>query len=130
MSGPSSLDLLPAPRRFEPGTGCAAQVPPFPYVAHTRTYRHRSWNREAEEEVFQSWCAGRLVKSGQLQALLDRAATIEAFRRLGERSLRQHVLNQRERSQVQNLYSRAAELLQDDDDFASFVEAARPQDVW
>jgi hypothetical protein len=92
---------------------------------------YRVWNREAEEEeVFQSWYAGRLVKSGQLQALLDRAATIEAFRRLGERSLRQHVLNQRERSQVQNLYSRTAELLRDDDDVASFVEAARPQDVW
>jgi hypothetical protein len=91
---------------------------------------YRIWNREAEEEVFQSWYSGRLVKSGQLQALLDRAATIEAFRRLGERSLRQHVLNQRERSQVQNLYSRTAKLLWDDEDFASFVEAARPQDVW
>lgn len=91
---------------------------------------YRVWNREAEEEVFQSWCAGRLVKSGQLQALLDRAATVEAFRRLGERSLRQHVLNQRERSQVQNLYSRTAELLRDDQHFAAFVEAARPQDVW
>jgi hypothetical protein len=91
---------------------------------------YRVWNREAEEEVFQSWCAGRLVKSGQLQALLDRAATVEAFRRLGERSLRQHVLNQRERSQVQNLYSRTADLLRDDQEFAAFVEAARPQDVW
>lgn len=91
---------------------------------------YRVWNQEAEEEVFQSWYAGRLIKTGQLQALLDRAATIEAFRRLGERSLRQHVLNQRERSQVQNLYSRSAELLAGDDDFAVFVEAARPQDVW
>ena len=91
---------------------------------------YRIWNREAEEELFQGWYAGRLVNAGQLQALLDRAATIESFRRLGERSLRQHVLNQRERSQVQNLYSRTAELLRDDDDFASFVESARPQDVW
>lgn len=91
---------------------------------------YRVWNREAEEEVFQGWYAGRLVNAGQLQALLDRAATIGAFRRLGERSLRQHVLNQRERSQVQNLYARTAELLAEDDDFAAFVEAARPQDVW
>lgn len=91
---------------------------------------YRVWNKEAEEEVFQSWYAGRLVNSGQLQALLDRAATIQAFRRLGERSLRQHVLNQRERSQVQNLYSRTAELLRDDAEFAAFVEAARPQDIW
>lgn len=91
---------------------------------------YRVWNREAEEEVFQSWYAGRFVKSGQLQALLDRAVTIQAFRRLGERSLRQHVLNQRERSQVQNLYTRTAGLLRNDGDFAAFVEAARPQDVW
>jgi len=91
---------------------------------------YRVWDREAEEEVFQSWYAGRLAKRGQLQALLDRAATIEAFRRLGERSLRQHLLNQRERSQVQNLYARTARLLRDDDDFTAFVEAARPQDAW
>jgi hypothetical protein len=91
---------------------------------------YRIWNEEAEEEVFQSWYAGRLVKQGQLQALLDRAATIEAFRRLGERSLRQHVLNQRERSQVQNLYARTARLLREDDDFVELVPAARPQDVW
>jgi hypothetical protein len=88
------------------------------------------WDREAEDEVFQSWYGGRLVNAGQLQALLDRAATIQGFRRLGERSLRQYVLNQRERSQVQNLYARTAELLIEDDDFAAFVEAARPQDVW
>lgn len=91
---------------------------------------YRVWDREAEQEVFLSWYAGRLAKQGQLQALLDRAATVDAFRRLGERSLRQHVLNQRERSQVQNLYARTAQLLRDDDDFAEFVAAARPQDVW
>lgn len=91
---------------------------------------YRVWDEEAEEEVFLSWYAGRLAKEGQLQALLDRAATIEGFRGLGERSLRQHVLNQRERSQVQNLYARTAQLLRDDDDFVEFVPAARPQDVW
>lgn len=91
---------------------------------------YRVWNHEAEEEVFQSWYAGRLAKAGELQALLDRAATVEGFRRLAERSLRQYVLNQRARSQVQNLYERTADLLRDDDEFAVFVEAARPQNVW
>jgi len=91
---------------------------------------YRVWDEEAEEEVFLSWYAGRLAKDGELQALLDRAATIEGFRGLGERSLRQQVLNQRERSQVQNLYARTAQLLRDDDDFAEFISAARPQDVW
>lgn len=91
---------------------------------------YRVWDEEAEDEVFQGWYAGRLVKSGQLQALLDRAATVEAFRRLGERSLRQHLLNERERSQVQNLFARTAGLLREDGDFAEFIMAARPQDVW
>lgn len=91
---------------------------------------YRVWNEEAEEEVFLSWYAGRLAKEGELQALLDRAATIEGFRALGERSLRQHVLNQRARSQVQNLYARTAQLLREDEDFAEFISAARPQDVW
>ncbi len=90
---------------------------------------YRVWNREAEEEVFQSWYAGRLVDAGQLQALLDRAATIEAFRRLGERSLRQHLLNQRERSQVQNLYARTAELLAEHHEYAVSGDSTRPQDV-
>lgn len=88
------------------------------------------WNQEAEEEVFQSWTAERLIAGGQLQALLDRATNVESFRRLAERSLRQHVLNQRERSQAQNLYWRTAEMLEDDDDFHDFVGAKRPQNVW
>lgn len=87
------------------------------------------WNEEAEEEIFQSWATERLVR-GQLQALLDRAANLESFGRLAERSLRQHVLNQRERSQAQNLYWRSAELLDSDPDFERFIDAARPQDVW
>lgn len=87
------------------------------------------WNGEAEEEIFQSWATERLVR-GQLQALLDRAANLDSFRRLAERSLRQHVLNRRERSQAQNLYWRSAELLDSDAEFERFIDAVRPQDVW
>jgi hypothetical protein len=88
------------------------------------------WNTEAEQEVFQSWVTERLIARGQLQSLLDQAANLESFRRLAERSLRQHVLNERDRSQAQNLFSRSKELLGQDDDFHKFVEAARPQDDW
>jgi DNA-binding CsgD family transcriptional regulator len=88
------------------------------------------WNEEAEAEIFQSWATDRLIAEGQLQELLDRAPALESFRRLAERSLRQHVLNQRDRSQAQNLYWRMRDMLDEDDDFWSFVEASRPQDVW
>jgi hypothetical protein len=88
------------------------------------------WNEEAEAEIFQSWAADRLIGESQLQGLLDRAPTLESFRRLAERSLRQHVLNQRDRSQAQNLYWRLKEMLDEDDDFYSFIGATRPQDVW
>lgn len=88
------------------------------------------WNSEAEEEIFQSWMTDRLIAGGQLQALLDRASNLASFRRLAERSLRQHVLNQRARSQAQNLYHRTRETLEGDVDFHEFRGAARPQDVW
>jgi hypothetical protein len=88
------------------------------------------WNTEAAEEIFQSWATERLLGRGQLQALLDQAANLESFRRLAERSLRQHVLNQRERSQAQNLYSRSKELIDEDGEFHKFIETARPQDAW
>ena len=88
------------------------------------------WNEEAEAEIFQSWATDRLIGDGQLQGLLDRAPTLESFRRLAERSLRQHVLNQRDRSQAQNLYWRLNEMLDEDDGFYPFIGAARPQNVW
>jgi hypothetical protein len=88
------------------------------------------WDDEAVEEVFADWYEKRLLGRGHLQLLLDRARTIGGFRRLAEKSLRQHLLNQRARSQAQNLYWRVAELLDDDDDFELARDAARAQDRW
>ncbi len=75
------------------------------------------WNVEAEEDVFQGWFADRLVAQGKLQALLDKARTPAALRRMAEKSVRQWLLNQRARTQSQNLYARASELLLSDDRF-------------
>ncbi|MDX6690502.1 MAG: hypothetical protein QOG15_1959 [Solirubrobacteraceae bacterium] len=75
------------------------------------------WNVEAEDDVFQGWFADRLVARGKLQALLDRARTPAALRRMAEKSVRQWLLNQRARTQSQNLYARAGELLLGDDRF-------------
>ena len=88
------------------------------------------WNDEAIDEVFQSWYERRLLGRGHLQLLLDRAASAGAFRRLAEQSLRQHLLNERDRSQAQNLYARLVHLLEDDDDFKLVRTAERRQDRW
>jgi hypothetical protein len=88
------------------------------------------WDEEAAEELFASWYERRLLGRGQLQLMLDRARTAGAFRRLAEQSLRQHLLNQRARSQAQNLYWRVVELLGEDQDFELVRDAARPQDRW
>ncbi|HMJ01167.1 MAG TPA: hypothetical protein VK488_15150 [Gaiellaceae bacterium] len=88
------------------------------------------WNDEAAEEVFGDWYAKRLLGRSHLQLLLDRARTVGGFRRLAEYSLRQHLLNQRARSQAQNLYWRVVELLAGDDNFELARDAARAQDKW
>jgi hypothetical protein len=88
------------------------------------------WDEEAAEELFGSWYETRLLGRGHLQLLLDRARTAGAFRRLAEQSLRQHLLNQRARSQAQNLYWRVVELLEGGGEFELMRDAARPQDRW
>lgn len=88
------------------------------------------WDDEAAEELFASWYETRLLGRGHLQLLLDRARSAGAFRRLAEQSLRQHLLNQRARSQAQNLYWRVVELMESGDDFELVRDAARPQDRW
>jgi DNA-binding CsgD family transcriptional regulator len=88
------------------------------------------WDEEAADELFASWYADRLLSRSDLLALLDRAATVGAFHRLAERSLRQHMLNARDRSQAQNLFRRLVVMLGEDDAFRRTRDAVRPQDCW
>lgn len=89
-----------------------------------------SWDEEATEELMQGWMEGKLLR-GDLRALADRARTPVAFRRLAERSLRHWLLNQRERSQAQNLFGRMARLLEQDQTTFKVTQAAeRKQDTW
>lgn len=88
------------------------------------------WNEEAAEEIFGSWYADRLLGRGHLQVMLDRARTAGAFRRLAERSLRHHLLNEQDRSQAHNLYRRVVELLEESGRFTVVRRASRAQDQW
>jgi len=87
-----------------------------------------AWDDEAARELLQAWTEEKLLRGG-LPQLLERARTPDAFRRLARRSLRHWVLNQRRRSQSQNLYARLRELLAEPS-FAMRQDAGRPQDVW
>lgn len=84
------------------------------------------WDAEAADEVFQSWYERRLLGQGHLQLLLDRAENPVALERLAERSLRQHLARERDRSQARNLYTRLVRLLEES--FEPAAEAARRQD--
>jgi hypothetical protein len=88
------------------------------------------WNDEAATEVFSAWYADRLLGQGQLQALLDRARTPGAFRRLAERSLRQHLLAAQDRSQTYNLYKRLVALLDESERFVIVTDTHHPPHRW
>ena len=89
-----------------------------------------SWDAEAADEIFQSWYERRLLVQGHLQLLLDRAQSPAAFERLAERSLRQHLARERDRSQARNLYARLLKMLEERDAFTLTRDATRPQDRW
>jgi len=76
------------------------------------------WSEEAIDEVYADWVEQRLVRRGQLRAMLQRAPLLAVFRRMAETSARQHLIDRRVRSQASNLYHRVIGLL-DDERFAS-----------
>jgi DNA-binding CsgD family transcriptional regulator len=89
---------------------------------------HGQWDKEAVDEVLQGWMDVHLVGNGQLQDLLDKAATPAAFGRLVETSLRHYLLDSKERSQAANLFGRLVKLLEEGGDFTLVGDARRSQD--
>jgi regulatory LuxR family protein len=77
------------------------------------------WSDEAIEEVFADWVETRLVRRGQLLALVQRAPALRIFRRMAETSVRQHLVDSLRRSQSANLFERVTRLLVDDERFES-----------
>lgn len=88
------------------------------------------WNEEAVDEVFQAWTTRRLLGGEQLRPLVARAGDLRIFRGRAERSLRQFLLNERDRTQAQNLFERLRELLERDPSFRCFIDSTRSQDRW
>jgi DNA-binding CsgD family transcriptional regulator len=88
------------------------------------------WNEEATDEVFQAWTTTRLLGRGDLRGIVARSGSVGVLRALAERSLRQFLLNERARSEAQNLFRRVREQLRDDEAFRCFIESPRSQNAW
>ena len=88
------------------------------------------WNDEAAEEIFADWYTNRLLARGHLQLLVDQARSVGGFRKLCERSLRQHLYNSADRSQARNLFLRLIEVLEQHEGLELMRDATQPQDRW
>lgn len=88
------------------------------------------WDQEAADEIFQAWMTHKLLGAGQLRPLLARAGALGIFRANAERSLRHFLLNERDRSQTQNLFARIRALLDESARIRCFVSSHRAQDRW
>lgn len=84
-----------------------------------------AWNDDAVDEILQSWMTERLLGRGNLQRLLDEASSVASFRSMAERSLRQHLIGKKARSQASNTFHSAARLLESDGEFAAFRTAGQ-----
>lgn len=88
------------------------------------------WDADAGDEILADWLETRLIRRGQLAAILHAAATAGSFMRVGEEDLRRHLINRLERSQAANLYGRVRGLLEADGaPYVVMHPAARPQDT-
>jgi DNA-binding CsgD family transcriptional regulator len=88
------------------------------------------WDDSVADDLLHDWAEKRLLRRGTLLALLDKAWSPAAFRRLAQASLYQYVLSARSRSQSQNIYSRLLTVLEQDDRFRIARDAARRADQY
>jgi hypothetical protein len=86
------------------------------------------WSRDAKQEVLADWLEARLLARGELRAILAEADTPERFVAIGERSLRNHLINRLPRTQARNLYGNVRKLLEGGD-YDLLHAAKRPQDA-
>jgi hypothetical protein len=117
---PDLYDLL----RDVAGKFVGLRLLPPPYAPYGR------WDAEAVDEILQAWLTDRLLGRGHLQRMLDQAASAPALKAMLERSLRQHLIAQKSRSQLGNTYRRALKILESDSDFAIYSDSAQRHQVY
>jgi hypothetical protein len=88
------------------------------------------WDRDSVQEALHGWIERRLLRTNALLAAFDLAAEPGPFIASLERNFRHYLENEKERSELDNLVSRASQLLREDEAFDDFVKSTRASDVW
>lgn len=89
-----------------------------------------SWNAEAHADALHDWIERRLLRTNALLAAFDIAEQPRPFLISLERNFRHHLENAKERSELDNLISRTASMLREDEEFLEHVAGGRPSEAW
>jgi len=118
--GPGIADLL--------GRVVKATAPMYPAVEYTDSSQ---WSPELLEDVLQDWVEDRLVRRGDLAAMMASAASLPSLRRALTTSFSQHLINKRRRSSASNLFKRTQAVLETGAEFRKVGVAPRAaQQEW
>src|SRR5258707_15403238 len=79
-----------------------ATAPTYPPLEYSDA---QVWNSEALEDALHGWVAERLLRRGDLAAMLLRASTIAHFRAMLTTSFGQFLTNRRPRTSATNLFT-------------------------
>lgn len=104
--GPLLIDMIATTVRLT-----ASSYPPLEYSPSG------TWDSAAIDDLTQDWVMARLLERGDLGLLVHVARSLPALQALLKRSLRQHMINRRQRTSATNLYSRMTKLLRKDPAF-------------
>ncbi len=85
-----------------------ATAPTYPPLEYSDA---QIWNGEAIEDALHGWVADRLLRRGDLAAMLLRSNSTEHLRAMLTTSFGQWLVNQRPRTSATNLFSRTKKLL-------------------
>jgi hypothetical protein len=85
-----------------------ATAPTYPSLEYSDA---QVWNVEALEDALHGWVADRLLRRGDLAAMLLRASTTEHLRAMLTTSFGQFLTNRRPRTSASNLYTRTKKML-------------------
>jgi len=69
------------------------------------------WLSDSRDELLGDWLAGRLMRQGRLQAMIDKASSANSLRALAAADFQQHAIEQRRRELPTRLFRRLNALL-------------------
>lgn len=105
-----------------------ATAPTYPPAEYSDA---RVWNEEALRDLLHDWIEARLIRRGDLSAMLASAAEIRSLRAALTTSLAQFIINRRRRTSATNLFKRAQAKLESDDRFQPVGHSVKPgQQLW